>query len=98
MQLIDSQLVQESSANALLCAHCGQNCLEGKIVSLNFGSNDLLKRRSVGQEPTRRRMISIKWERGLVLAKHKLKNSNIQKLILLSVPGFSFQNVNDLEW
>ena len=98
MELISSPMVQESSASPLACGHCGRNCLDGKTVSINFGSNDLLKRRAEGQTQQMGRMISLKWERGLILAKHKLKNSNISKLILLSVPKFSFQNVNAIEW
>ena len=97
MEMIDSALVRESSASPLVCGRCGQNCLDGKTVSLMFGSNDLLKRRAEGQNQQMGRMISLKWERGLVLAKHKLKNSNVSKLILLSVPNFAFQNVNDVE-
>ena len=81
------------------CASCGQNCLRGKRVVLNFGSNDLLKREILPDFPfpPGRNAINLRWSKAFNIVLQKLRYSGVQEVIILDVPEFPFIDMPEAE-
>ena len=80
------------------CQICRGNCLGGKHVSLQLGSNDLLKRELPRFPfPQNRRSITLKWTRAYNIILQKFRYSGVREVLVLEIPNFSFQDGSDEE-
>ena len=81
--------VKNSCWNAYLCNHCGSNCIRGKHITLNLGSNDILKRELPNYEYSRN-PCKMRWQKALTHLMHKLEASYVQEVFILEIPKFDY--------
>ena len=80
------------------CQICRGNCLGGKHVSIQLGSNDLLKRELPRFPfPQNRRSITLKWTRAYNIILQKFRYSGVREVLVLEIPNFPFQDGSDEE-
>ena len=81
------------------CRSCGENCLHDKRVVIQLGSNDLLKRQVLPQFPFPRgkTSINVKWDKALNIILQKMRYSNVNEVVFLDIPDFSFIDMSEQE-
>ena len=84
------QEVKHSCWNAYLCNHCGGNCMRGKHVTLNLGTNDILKRELPNYPHQGGRPCRMRWEKALTHLFHKFEASFIREVLICEIPKFQF--------
>ena len=84
--------VKDNCILAYNCPSCGQNCLHGKHISIQLGSNDLLKREILPEFPFQdgRSSINLKWSRAFNIILQKMRYSAVREVYLLDIPNFDW--------
>lgn len=78
------------------CGQCRTNCMEGKHVTLNIGSNDVLKR-ELPDFNYDRNPIRMKWKKAFTIIMHKFMESQIREVFICSIPKFNVPDVDNVE-
>ena len=90
--------VKDSCWNAYLCNHCRGNCMRGKHITLNLGSNDILKRELPNYPfPSTRRPCRMRWEKALKHLMHKFEASYVREVFICEIPKFQFPRMSRRE-
>ena len=89
---------KSNCAHPYQCRICRSNCLAGKHITLQLGSNDLLKRElREFPFPPRKKSITVKWSRAFNIILQKFRFSGVREVLLLQIPNFEFNNMTQAE-
>ena len=88
--------MKQSVRHPYQCGTCETNCMAGKHVTLNIGSNDVLKR-ALPDFNYDRNPIRMHWDNAFKIIMHKFMETGIREVFICSIPNFVVPDVDNIE-